>query len=158
MYYLEILDFEFHVLRKNVLFFHLTLLLRMLTEAPFCSSSRATSKWPQLSASCRGVTPSQYAPPGSFMFAPLSNSKDTIPIKHKHNADKMLTQNVSNPVKKSFKKNLTNQTNFKQRKLKWSKKQTSIAVPKWPWLQASCSGVQPQWSLGFSGWPYYRKN
>lgn len=43
-------------------------------------SSSATSKWPQLRASCRGVMPSQPWPPGSSTAAPWSSRKRTISV------------------------------------------------------------------------------
>lgn len=49
----------------------LTFLVRRVTDAPRSMSSLATSKWPQLRASCRGVMPSQPWPPGSSTAAPV---------------------------------------------------------------------------------------
>lgn len=56
----------------------LTLAFLAVTEAPRRTSSSATSKWPQLRASCRGVMPSQPGPPGSSNAAPRSSSSRTI--------------------------------------------------------------------------------
>ena len=58
----------------------LTFLVQRVTDAPRLMSSSATSKWPQLRASCRGVMPSQPWPPGSSTAAPWSSKKRTMSV------------------------------------------------------------------------------
>lgn len=54
-----------------------TLELRRVTDAPRSIKSWATLKWPQESASWRGVTPSHKGPPASLMLEPWSSSTAT---------------------------------------------------------------------------------